>query len=144
MILTHRWTSLSSTALHLQLNVNPQPTRNFTLSSLGSWISFYQSHVQEEGSEGQRELQEPKGVSEQRQDGEGSGRRRRSVLGSGLSEQTVYQQQRRVLRHRFQGEQSWLSNVSRNARAGVPTPGKLSCQSEKARATSPSTCKLTN
>ncbi len=68
-----------------------------------SWTG-YQSHVQEEGSERQRELQESQGVAKQWEDGERSGRRCRSVLRTGLSQQTLPQQQRRVLWHRLQGE----------------------------------------
>lgn len=63
-----------------------------------------QSHVQEEDSERQRQLQEPQGISEQREDGERFDRSCCSVLRAGLSQQTVHQQQRRVLWHRLQGE----------------------------------------
>lgn len=63
-----------------------------------------QSHVQEEDSERQRQLQEPQGISEQREDGERFDRSCCSVLRAGLSQQTIHQQQRRVLWHRLQGE----------------------------------------
>lgn len=75
----------------------------FFIPTAPRWTG-HRSHVQEEGSEGQGWLQEPQGVAEQREDGERSGRRRRSVLRTRLSQQTVPQQQRGVLWHRLQGE----------------------------------------
>lgn len=66
-------------------------------------------HVQEESSKRESELQEPQRFAEQRErrreDGERSGRCRRSVLRTGLSQQTVSEQQRGILWHRLQGEQ---------------------------------------
>lgn len=109
MILTHRWTSFSSTRTpqgKVFWDWKKAHLVYFVLSSSffrPNWTG-YQSHVQEEGSERQRELQEPQGVAKQREDGERTGRRRRSVLRTGLSQQTVPQQQRRVLWHRLQGE----------------------------------------
>lgn len=104
MISTHRWTYFSSTRLDHNSTRKRKKCFETERKPHLVYCKLSREDVQEEGSERQRELQEPQGVSEQREDGQRSGRRRSSVLRTGLSQQTIHQQQRGVLWHRLQGE----------------------------------------